>query len=176
MSRVWGAKRRVSVWEASLEVCCISPTHCVWVGWNWLPWLRNPPGAESCCLTVHKCLTENATAMGAAQPCGGEQWWHAWGGCPAPMVSVKPRRQVLMLQQCVSIAPGRASNIRAAVGERTGRGYRLGWGGRNRGGKVSSNLIAAYRSGWQHLLELIPPLCILSCSILSGISLMRRSN
>lgn len=34
------------------ELCCILPTHRVWVCWNWLPQLRNPPGAESSYLTV----------------------------------------------------------------------------------------------------------------------------
>jgi len=45
--------------------------------------------------------------------------------------------EVPMLEQCVSVAPHQDSNFRAAGGERSGRAYPLGWGGRKRGGKVS---------------------------------------
>lgn len=39
------------------------------------------------------------------------------------VVSETMQAPVLMLQHRVSIAPDRASNFRAAVDERTGRGY-----------------------------------------------------
>lgn len=127
------------------EPCCVLPTHHIWVCLNWLPRLRKPPGAESCYLTVLECLTESTRVMGAAQLHDGERLQHRQQRCPsADGLCETIRAETLMLQQLVRAAPERASNSRVAVGKGTGRGHRPRWGGRNRGEKVSSNLIAEY--------------------------------
>lgn len=115
------------------ELSCILPTRRVWLCWNWLSPAQKPSRSrkllpDSAQISYEEHNTDRSD-------CGDPGRMPRAGG-PRETTQTK----VLMLQQRVSVAPDGASNFRAAAGERTGRDYRLGWGGERKEGRSQETL------------------------------------